>query len=289
MRNLLTVEVEEHFHDESLDDSARRRAASGEDRLTRQTLRLLDLLDRRAARATFFVLGDVAERAPDLVREIVRRGHEVGSHGMSHRMPDQQSERRFRADVRESKALLERILGAPVAGYRAPGFAVNARTPWAHRVLADAGYRYSSSACPSRLTHAADDVSTRPHDVPCGHGRSLPEFPPLTRRLSGQNVPVAGGSYLRLLPTRVVGTAIEAMNAEGAPAVLSLRPWEIDGSQARRPESVLARWRHWAGVEEFESKLDQILGDYAFTSIAAHLGLPAQRAPAAPGRAVATA
>lgn len=278
MKNLLTIEVEEYFHDEGFADSADRRDwEKRESRVRRQTERLFELLDAKRARATFFVLGWVAEREPELVREIAARGHEVASHGSLHWMADTLTERSFRNDVRRGKHLLEDILGAEVAGYRAPGFSINQRTPWAHRVLAEEGYLYSSSVCPTRLeSESGTQAPTTPWRSDCGNGMRILEFPPLTRRLAGQNVPVAGGSYLRLLPVRVVSNAIVAMNQAKAPAVLCLKPWEIDASQAALPDTTLSRWRHWAGVEEFEGKLSQLLELHEFGTVGEHVGVRPQ-------------
>jgi polysaccharide deacetylase family protein (PEP-CTERM system associated) len=262
MRNLLTVEVEEYFHDEGFADTDDRRNWDRRASHVRaQTLRLLDLLDSRRRRATFFVLGWVAERDAPLVREIASRGHEVASHGMSHRMPDTQTPREFRLDVRAAKRLLEDVTGTRVEGYRAPGFAVNRRTPWAHDVLAEEGHVYSSSVCPPRLD---GDGTAQTTPWRTAGRRGILELPPLSHRLTGQNVPIAGGSYLRLLAARAVSEAIAAFNAKGAPALLTLRPWEIDATRAGSQEVPLVRWRHWAGVEEFEGKLTSLLREHSF-------------------------
>lgn len=267
MKNLLTVEVEDYFHDEGFAESGDPRSWDLRASHVRvQTQRLLDLLDTRRRRATFFVLGWVAERDAELVREIAARGHEVASHGMSHRPPDTLTPRDFRIDVRNSKRLLEDASGAPVTGYRAPGFAVNRRTPWAHGILAEEGYAYSSSTCPPRLDGEGGAANTTPWRAGDSR-RGILELPPLSHRLTGQNVPIAGGSYLRLLPVRVVSEAIAAINARGAPALLTFRPWEIDPTRAGSQESSLARWRHWVGVEEFENKLSTLLREHSFGSV----------------------
>jgi polysaccharide deacetylase family protein (PEP-CTERM system associated) len=266
MKNLLTVEVEEYFHDEGFADTDDRRHWDGRASHVRaQTQRLLDVLDARKRRATFFVLGWVAERNTSLVREIAARGHEIASHGMSHRMPDTQTPREFRMDVRTAKRLLEDQTGSAVAGYRAPGFAVNRRTPWAHTILGEEGYDYSSSVCPPRIDGSDDSAQTTPWKA--GSGRGVLELPPLSHRLTGQNVPIAGGSYVRLLAVRAVSEAISAMNARNAPALLSIRPWEIDGTRAGSQEVSLVRWRHWVGVEEFGDKLSALLREHAFGSV----------------------
>jgi peptidoglycan-N-acetylglucosamine deacetylase len=276
MKNLLTVELEEYFHDEGFAETDDRRNWDRRASHVRaQTMRLLDLLDARRRRATFFVLGWVAERDKSLVREIADRGHEIASHGMSHALPDAQARREFRLDVRDSKRLLEDLAQEPVTGYRAPGFAVNRRTPWAHEILADEGYVYSSSVCPPRIDDGGAGAHTTPWTADAGR-RSILELPPLSHRLTGQNVPIAGGSYLRLLPVRAVSDAIAAMNAKGAPALLTFRPWEIDDTRAGSQEASLARWRHWVGVDMFETKLATILREHSFGSVREWMSTSAQ-------------
>ena len=267
MKNLLTVELEEYFHDEGFADTDdRRNWDKRASHVRAQAMRLLDLLDARRRRATFFVLGWVADRDRSLVREIADRGHEIASHGMSHEMPDAQTPREFRKDVRASKAMLEDVAQEPVVGYRAPGFAVSRRTPWVHDVLAEEGYVYSSSVCPPRIDEGYGSPRTTPWKVSAGKDGIL-ELPPLTHRMSGQNVPIAGGSYVRLLPVRTVSDAIKAMNLRGAPAVLTVRPWEIDNTRAGSQEVSLSRWRHWMGVDSFETKLATLLREHSFGSV----------------------
>jgi polysaccharide deacetylase family protein (PEP-CTERM system associated) len=282
MGNLLTVEVEEYFHDEGFAETGDRSDwERRESRVRAQTERLLDLFGRKRVRATFFVLGWTAEHDPALVREIAARGHEVASHGMSHLTADLLDEDAFRLDVRRGKALLEEILGAEVTGYRAPGFSIDQSTRWPHRVLAEEGFLYSSSVRPARFGERLDpEALPRPWTEECGGGLSIVEFPPLTRRLAGQNVPLAGGNYLRLLPVRIVSQAIAAMNEADAPAVVSLRPWEIDASLAEQPESPLSRWRRFSGVEEFADKLGEILDRHEFGPIGEFPGLRRRRSPA---------
>lgn len=267
MKNVLTVEVEEYFHDEGFADADDRRHWDRRaSHVNAQTMRLLDLLDVRRRRATFFVLGSVAERERSLVREIADRGHEVASHGMTHVPPDAQARREFRMDVRASKQLLEEIVQEPVTGYRAPGFAISKRTPWAHGILAEEGFAYSSSVCPPRIDGDGELGQTTPWKAEGGRDGIL-ELPPLSHRLTGQNVSIAGGSYMRLLPMRSLSDAIAAMNAKGAPALLTMRPWEIDDTRAGSQEVSLSRWRHWVGVELFETKMATLLREHSFGSV----------------------
>jgi polysaccharide deacetylase family protein (PEP-CTERM system associated) len=279
VKNLLSVDVEEYFQVEGFADVVDRRDwVKFESRVRMQTLRLLDLFDGKRQKATFFVLAWTAERDPDLVREIVARGHELASHGFSHRMIDTQGARAFRRDVRKGKRVLEKISGAPVAGYRAPSFSITARTPWAHRVLAEEGFTYSSSVFPVRHDrYGVPDAPRRPYEVDCGDGRRLVELPPLTMRVLGQNLPVAGGGYMRLFPTKVVSSAIASMNKAGAPAVVYLHPWEIDPEQPKLPGRASNRWRHWVGMAKLEKKLSSLLDAHSFGTMGEFLGLPAQK------------
>jgi polysaccharide deacetylase family protein (PEP-CTERM system associated) len=288
MRNLLTIDVEEYFQVEGFADVVDRGAwGSYESRVAAQTRRLLDLLDETRQKATFFVLAWSAARHPDVVREIVRRGHEVASHGTSHRMVDVQGPDDFRRDVRDARSLLESLAGAPVTGYRAPSFSITERTPWAHRILAEEGYVYSSSVFPVRHDrYGIPDAPRTPWVVRPGDGLSIVEVPPLTLRVLGQNLPVAGGGYMRLLPVGIISKAIERMNADGHPAVIYLHPWEIDPDQPRIPGRATNRFRHYVGLASMFGKLRTLLNRHAFGTMGAHLGAPSQRsAPAAPAAA----
>jgi polysaccharide deacetylase family protein (PEP-CTERM system associated) len=284
MRNFLTVDVEEHFQVEGFADVVRRGDWESHDsRVRPQTQTLLDLLESTRQRATFFVLGWTAERHPLLVLEIVARGHEVASHGWSHLPIDAQGARWFRRDVRRAKRVLEDILGAPVAGYRAPTFSITRRTPWAHRILCEEGFAYSSSVFPIRHDrYGVPDAPRLPHHVDCGNGRTIVELPPLTVRLVGTNLPVAGGGYLRVLPAALVSRAIRAMNRIGAPAVVYLHSWEMDPAQPRIAGRASAVWRHRVGLAGFPAKLRKLLDAHEFVPIGEMLGLPDQLRGAAP-------
>lgn len=298
MRNLLTVDVEEYFQVEGFADVvARSDWDKYESRVAEPTRRILDLLDGARQKATFFVLGWTAERHPSLVREIAARGHEVASHGQGHQMADAIGERAFRRDVRQGKRVLEDILGASVHGYRAPSFSITDRTPWAHQVLLEEGFVYSSSVFPVRHDrYGVPDAPRIPWEVrppsKDGAGKTLLELPPLTLRALGQNLPVAGGGYLRLLPVGVVSHAIRRMNADGYPAVVYLHPWELDPAQPRLPGRAANRFRHYLGLASTERKLAELVSRHGFTSIAQHLGLAEQRvarddaAPARPAAAL---
>jgi len=205
-QNALTVDVEDYFQVEAFAGVINRSDWEAlPRRVVRNTDRLLDILADSGASGTFFTLGWVAERHPELVRRIVAEGHELASHGSDHYRLDQQSPAEFRDDIRRSKALLEDIGGAAVTGYRAPTFSVGVKSRWAHEILAEEGFRYSSSVYP--IAHDLYGVPKAPRRPFC----PLPgfiEIPLTTVRLFGRNFPTAGGGYFRLLPYAVTRTAL---------------------------------------------------------------------------------
>ena len=266
MRNALTIDVEEYFQAHAyakVIDPADWERIPG--RVIANVRRLLALLAAHSTRATFFVLGWVADRHPELVREIAAAGHEVGSHGYAHRLLHRQSPDEFAADLARSLAVLRDALGdagAPL-GYRAPGFSLTSRTLWALDILRAQGVRYDSSLQPG-LTHrrngayGASRFATR---LDAG----LWEFPVSTVRLAGYNCPVAGGAYFRLLPLWVTRRAIDRINAEGRPAVVYLHPWELDPAEPDVPQAAFhARLRHRLNLGKTEGRLRRLLGAREF-------------------------
>jgi polysaccharide deacetylase family protein (PEP-CTERM system associated) len=267
MRNALTFDVEEYFHAEAFSGILRPEEWPGlESRVVDSTGRVLDVLDRRAVRATFFVLGWVAERQPRLVREIAEAGHEVACHGHAHRMISRLSREEFAEDVRRAKAVLEDLTGQPVIGYRAPTFSVMRDTLWSLDVLREAGFRYDSSIFPIlHDRYGIPDAPRAPYRISAGTGGALAEFPPSTASILGRRVPVAGGGYFRLFPYAVTRAAIRRINnRDGHPAMVYLHPWELDPDQPRLPVGPLARLRHLINVTRTEARLDRLLADFEF-------------------------
>jgi len=263
--NALTVDVEDYFQVEAF---ARVIDRGDWDafprRVVRNTDRLLDILAEAGVSATFFTLGWVAERHPELVRRIVAEGHELASHGSDHYRADQQSPEEFRDDIRRSKALLEDIGGIAVTGYRAPTFSVGARSLWAHAILAEEGFRYSSSVYP--IAHDLYGAPEAPRHPFC----PLPgfiEIPLTTVRMFGRNFPTAGGGYFRLLPYAVTRTALrKAGNELRASCVFYLHPWEIDPGQPRQVQAPLrSRLRHYVNLGRTEERLRRLLRDFRWT------------------------
>ena len=279
--NAMSIDVEDYFHVSVFDGLIPRSAwATMQSRVCANTRRLLDVFDEFAVRSTFFVLGWVGERHPDLVREIAARGHEVASHGYAHRLIYDQTPAAFREDVRRSKRLLEDASGQAVAGYRAPSYSITPRSLWALDVLVEEGYQYDSSIFPIRHDRYGIPVSARrPYRIE-RPGGTLVEVPGSTTRVGSLNLPVAGGGYFRLLPYWWAHWGISRVNRiDHAPVVFYLHPWEIDPGQPRLPAGRMGRLRHYRNLEHTETRLRQLLTDFRFGPIDA-LVRQAREAPA---------
>ena len=262
----MTVDVEDYFHVSVFERVIdREQWPSMESRVVANTERLLGLFDESAVKATFFVLGWVAERQPRLVKTIVDRGHELASHGYGHQLIYNQAPEEFRRDVRRAKALLEDAGGVEVRGYRAPSFSVTARSLWALDVLLEEGYRYDASIFPIRHDrYGIPDAPRWPHQLSRPAGRIF-EVPGSTVRLGGTNLPVAGGGYFRILPYAWTRWGLARVNRhEKQPAVFYLHPWEIDPGQPRLPASALGRFRHYRNLHKTETRLRALMRDFRF-------------------------
>jgi polysaccharide deacetylase family protein (PEP-CTERM system associated) len=264
--HMLTFDVEEYFHVEAAAAGvAPEQWESLPRRLPPVVFRLLDLLAAHRTLVTFFVLGWVARRDPNLVRRMAAAGHEIASHGMGHRMVTRLTPDEFRRDIRESRRLLEDLAGRPVVGYRAPTFSITHRTAWALDILAEEGFQYDSSVFPIHHDrYGVPDAPRSVHRALGPGGGSLLEVPPLTARLAGVNWPVGGGGYLRLLPVRAVAAALRAAERTGQGGLLYLHPWELDPDQPLLPMGRLARWRHRVGLHRTAAKLIWLLARFRF-------------------------
>jgi len=264
----LTFDVEEHFQVSAFDSPMRRRHWDQfESRVERNTEKLLDLLAASNVRATFFVLGWVAERHPGLVRAISRQGHEVASHGYAHELVTVQTPATFRRDVRKAKVFLEDLLGLPVLGYRAPSFTITQDTIWALRILVEEGYLYDSSIFP--ILH---DRYGMPGANPLCHRLStevgpLWEIPPSTVKIVGLRVPIAGRGYFRLFPYPLLRQLLKRVEAKGHPLVIYLHPWELDPDQPRMQGPLLSRFRQYINLHKTEDRLIHLLRDFRFAPV----------------------
>jgi polysaccharide deacetylase family protein (PEP-CTERM system associated) len=262
--NALTVDLEDWYHGVELPPG---RWPEFEDRVVPATERLLSILSEHDVKATFFVLGDVAARHPELVWEIHRLGHEIGTHGCSHRLVYHQKPDEFREDVRRSLELLSRCGCDRVAGHRAPYFSITQRSLWALDVLAELGILYDSSIFPiSNYRYGIPDAERRPHRIEV-NGGSIVEFPISTWRLRGRNLPIAGGAYFRLLPYRMTRHGIAAVNRSGDPVVFYLHPWELDPDHPRIPLPRRIAVTHYANLRVTERRLRRLLDDFRFAPV----------------------
>jgi polysaccharide deacetylase family protein (PEP-CTERM system associated) len=265
--NALTVDVEDYFQVSAMEPYiARPTWDSIECRVERNVDRLLARFEASGAHATFFTLGWIAERHPQVVRRIVAGGHELASHGYGHRRANEQSREDFLEDIVRAKAILEDTAGVPVRGYRAPSFSIDERNPWAFDCLREAGYRYSSSVYPVKHDHYgmpdAPRFPYRSHD-------GLVEIPISTVRAAGRNVPIGGGGWFRLLPYAVSRHAIARFNRrERRPAIFYIHPWEIDPGQPRVPGVGLkSRFRHYVNLHRTEPRLERLLADFRWDRV----------------------
>lgn len=268
VKNILSIDVEEWFQVENLKQAI---APKGwgycEERLAFNISEILSLLEERKQKATFFVLGWIAEKYPEIVRAIDQKGHEIASHGYAHKIVFTQNEKEFREDVRKSLEILGRLTGKQVLGYRAPSFSINQNSFWAFEVLSDLGIRYDSSIFPIKHPEYGIPSAPRfPFDIKLKDGKSLKEFPLSTFRVLGLNLPVAGGAYLRILPYWYNRWGIKRMNAKGRRAVVYFHPWEIDPGQPRELVSFSKRFRHYTNLDIMKEKIKKLLEDFEFTS-----------------------
>lgn len=267
--NALSFDVEDYFQVQALASVCDRAQWDAfEPRVERNTNLILDLLAEHGVNATFFTLGWVAERFPALVRRMVAEGHELASHGYDHHRVDGQTAAQFSADITRTKGILEDVGGVPVRGYRAATFSVGASTPWAFKVLEDAGYSYSSSIYPVAHDNYSNPDAPRFAYRPPGTAR-LWEYPISTVRIAGRNLPCGGGGYFRAAPYGMFRRAIAHINSnEGRPAVFYLHPWEVDPDQPRPAGVELkSRFRHYLNLHRTVPRLKRLLNDFRWDRI----------------------
>jgi len=266
MKNALSFDVEDWFQVENLRPAiAREQWDACELRVEANTRRILGLLRESETRATFFILGWVAERCGELVREIADEGHEIASHGFGHRLVYEMSPEAFREDLLRSKDVLEDIAKKAVIGYRAPSFSITPQTLWALDILKEAGFTYDSSVFPVSVhdRYGFPGCSERPFAWPNG----LVEIPLAVYRIAGVSLPAAGGGYFRLFPYGYFRHIFKRLNGRGDPVTFYLHPWELDPGQPRVRVSWPYRFRHYVNLRRVEGRLRRLLRDFSFTTI----------------------
>jgi polysaccharide deacetylase family protein (PEP-CTERM system associated) len=260
--NALTIDVEDYFQVSAFAPFVARSSwEEREHRVEANIDRILAILDEADVAATFFTLGWVADRYPQMVRRIVEQGHELASHGYDHERASAHQRESFLADVTLAKAVLEDVAGVDVHGYRAPSFSIGESNDWAYDCLAEAGYRYSSSIYPIRHDHyGAPDAPRFAHD----RRKGLVEIPVTTARLWSRNWPAGGGGYFRLMPYALSRWLIRHVNDnDGEAAVFYFHPWEIDPGQPRIDGAdAKARLRHYINLRHTAARLHRLLRDF---------------------------
>jgi polysaccharide deacetylase family protein (PEP-CTERM system associated) len=261
IRNALTIDVEDYFQVAALAEAVRYDDwSSMEYRVEANTDRILALFERAGVKATFFTLGWVAERSPELVKRIAAQGHEVASHGYSHQLIYNQTPDVFKEETRRSKVILEDILGAPVTGYRAASYSITNQSRWALDILAEQGFTWDSSIFPVHHDRYGMPGTPRwPHRLTTDKGYELAEFPLSTFKLPGYTLPIAGGGYFRLFPYWFSRYGLGSINRQGRPFVFYLHP--------RLDVKWFSRFRHYNNLDVCEQRLARLLSDFRFTTM----------------------
>ncbi|MCK4384792.1 MAG: DUF3473 domain-containing protein [candidate division Zixibacteria bacterium] len=269
--NILTIDVEDWYCASALREKINSRGEDEwESRISYTLHRVLNLLEEEKARATFFVLGTVAERFPEIVQTIKQRGYEIASHGYAHTSIYLQTKEEFKEDVKKSLLILKNITKGKIKGYRAPNFSVTSDSLWAYETLADLGIEYTSSIFPTKHILNAYGIPQAPKDpfiLKLDDGKSIVEFPLSTVRILGKYFPFGGGAYLRLLPYWYNKWSIKRLNRIGKPALIYFHPWELDPDQPKLDLNLLTRTRHHFNLDIMETKIRKLLKSFRFQSI----------------------
>lgn len=267
--NAMTVDVEDYFHVSAFENVIPS-SSWGErvSRVERNTYRLLELMENKQIKGTYFVLGWVADRYPHLVRDIAAQGHEIACHGYSHKLIYNQTPNVFREETLRSKALLEDQCQSSVLGYRAASYSITAQSDWALDILVEAGFIYDSSIFPVRHDRYGMPGTKRfPYMLTTPCGKALVEFPLTTLQLAGSTLPIAGGGYFRLFPYFFSRWGLAQSNRLGEPFVFYLHPWEIDPDQPRIQAGWFSRFRHYNNLSVCENRLQLLMNDFKFTTM----------------------
>jgi len=270
----MTVDLEEYFQ---VSNFSHLHARSDWDaipsRVEEPTLRLLDAFEASSTRATFFVLGWLAERHPRLLRTIAERGHEIASHGYGHELVYEIGPERFRADLRRARDAIQDATGVAVRGYRAPSYSITEDSLWALEILCEEGFRYDSSIFPIRHhRYGIPDFPRHPVRIALPGGNAIEEFPMTTWQLGPLRVPLGGGAYLRFLPASVFRFGVGRLVASGEPTALYTHPWEVDAEQPRQEVGWKVQVNHYHNLHRTEDRVRALLGRFDFAPMSEVLG-----------------
>jgi polysaccharide deacetylase family protein (PEP-CTERM system associated) len=274
MKNALTFDIEEYFQVENFKSVIPFHTWERfESRVEASTETILTLLAEKKVKATFFVLGWIAERHPELVKTIKRESHRIASHGYAHTLVYDMRPDEFRNDSIKAREILESISGAPIISYRAPSFSIVENSLWALDILMEEGIRYDSSIFP--ITHhryGIKDSSRLPYIIKHQGEKNLIEFPISTRPFLGKMFPFSGGGYARLFPYSFLKNGISYLNQQKIPAISYFHPWEFDPEQPRLKGSFLSHFRHYVHLSSTKEKLSRMLDDFAWAPMEEVLG-----------------
>jgi len=272
----LSFDVEEHFQVSAFwSESRRRKWDHYESRVESNTRKVANTLAAHGTKATFFVLGWVAERYPGLIKDLADQGHEIASHGYGHELVTTQTPEEFRQDVRKAKDILENLTGIPINGYRAPSFSITAKTSWALQILVEEGYLYDSSMY-DRFHRSKNNGRIEGSSEIKTTAGTIWEIPLSTVNVLGFQIPVAGGGYFRLFPYAASKAFLKKLERRGTTVVMYLHPWEIDPEQPRMDGPWLSRVRHYINLHKTENRLICLLQDFRFAPIREVIGPIAQ-------------
>lgn len=264
--NALTVDVEDYFQVSAFANSIDQKEWDNHPlRVENNTLKLMDMFDEYQLKATFFILGWVAERKESLVREIARRGHEVACHGYSHQLVYNQSVEVFREETVRAKSILEDIIQQPIRGYRAASYSITEKSLWALDILVESGFVYDSSIFPVRHDrYGMPGTPEHPYRLKTPAGNSIIEFPLSTAKIINYKLPIAGGGYFRLYPYWLSRMGLKQINQQKKPFIFYLHPWEIDPEQPRISASWFSHFRHYNNLDKCETRLRNLMTDFQF-------------------------
>ena len=270
IHNALSVDVEDYFQVSAFAKNIKQSDWDTQPlRVEKNTQRLMDLFDEVQVKATFFVLGWVADRNRGLIREIAARGHEVACHGYSHQLIYNQTPEVFREETNRSKSLLEDLVQKPVIGYRAASYSITSNSLWALDILAEAGFEYDSSIFPVHHDrYGIPDAIEVPHVLKTPNGHPIVEFPLSTAKIFNYKLPIAGGGYFRLYPYALTRFGLKQINRQQRPFIFYLHPWEIDPDQPRIQANWVSRFRHYNNLDKCENRLKRLLSDFSFATCA---------------------
>ena len=279
LKNAITIDVEDYYQVEAFSSIVdRNKWEDFESRVEKNNDEILQLFADQNVKGTFFVLGWVAQRYPQIVKRIAEQGHEVASHGMSHRLIYTQDPDTFRQETRDSKALLEDLVQKPVIGYRAATYSITNKNLWALDILAEEGFLYDSSIFPmAHDRYGIPDANPVPHKLTTPKGYALTEFPITVCRMGPVKLPIAGGGYFRLFPYWLTKMGLSEVNRQGEGFVFYLHPWEVDPEQPRfQNASALSKFRHYLNLHRCRDRLKSLLTDFEMTTmedVLSHKGL----------------